>query len=31
VSRAHLNPVVSCADVLIRGLRLSELAGYVAA
>lgn len=31
VSGAHLNPVVSCADVLFRGLRLRKLAGYVAA
>lgn len=31
VSGAHLNPVVSCADALFRGLRLRELAGYLAA
>ena len=31
VSGAHLNPVVSCADAAFRGLRLHELAAYVAA
>jgi glycerol uptake facilitator-like aquaporin len=31
VSGAHLNPVVSCADALFRGLRLVELVAYVVA
>ncbi len=31
VSGAHLNPVVSCADAAFRGLRLHELAAYIAA
>lgn len=31
VSGAHLNPVVSAADALFRGLRLVELAAYVVA
>jgi glycerol uptake facilitator-like aquaporin len=31
VSGAHLNPVVSCADAIFGGLRLSELAAYVVA
>ncbi len=31
VSGAHLNPVVSCADAVFRGLRLHELAAYIAA
>jgi glycerol uptake facilitator-like aquaporin len=31
VSGAHLNPVVSCADALFRGLRLVELGAYVVA
>lgn len=31
VSGAHLNPVVSCADALFRGLSKVELAGYVVA
>jgi glycerol uptake facilitator-like aquaporin len=31
VSGAHLNPVVSCADFLFRGLRRVELFAYIAA
>lgn len=31
VSGAHLNPVVSCADAVFHGLRLHELAAYIAA
>src|SRR5260370_98038 len=31
VSGAHLNPVVSCADFLFRGLRFIELVAYVVA
>ena len=31
VSGAHLNPVVSCIDASLRGLRRVELAGYVIA
>jgi len=30
-SGAHLNPVVSCADAVFHGLRLHELAAYIAA
>ena len=31
VSGAHLNPIVSCADAVFRGLRPRELAAYVGA
>jgi glycerol uptake facilitator-like aquaporin len=31
VSGAHLNPAVSCADAVFRGLKLPELAAYVVA
>jgi glycerol uptake facilitator-like aquaporin len=31
VSGAHLNPVVSCAEAVFRGLRLSDLIAYVVA
>src|SRR4029077_8663248 len=31
VSGAHLNPLVSCADALFKGLRVVELVAYVLA